>query len=115
MTEVLVDHSTNVSVEQSNKPLEDQLLYKLGSLESIVSTGISTMNHKLDRLVDALDEQKKSNTRDFEELRERITSLETWKTYSKARIATIVAVATLVWAVWARPIQTLLNGPLLSQ
>ncbi len=100
-----------MSVEHSTKPLEDQLLYKLGSLEALVTNGMRRIDEQLTVLVDNFIRHQESSSKDLKMLEDRISKLETWRTWSKARIATVVGGITIFWTIFARDIQLFFNGP----
>ena len=101
-----------MSVEHSTKPLEEQLLFKLGSLEGTVVSGMRRIDEQLTVLVNNfVEHQNKTNT-DHSALEKRVTDLETWRTWSKARIATVIGGITIFWAVFARDVQAFFNGPI---
>lgn len=108
-----------MSLENSLKPLEDQLLFKLGTLEASIISGMRRIDEQLDSLAKSIADHRLEGARDISALgtkhsalEDRVTKLETWKTYSKARIAGIVIAVSVFWAIWARPVQEFLNGPL---
>ncbi len=100
-----------MSTENSDKQLEDQLLYKLGSLEALVVNGMRRIDEQLTVLVDNFIRHQESSNQEVADLSARVTKLETWRTWSKARIATVIGVITILWTVFARDIQFLINGP----
>jgi hypothetical protein len=101
-----------MTVENSGKDLEDQLLYKLGSLEALVVNGMRRIDEQLTVLVDNFIRHQESSNKDVEALKKRVTDLETWRTWSKARIATAISGVSLVWLIFGRDLQAFFNGPL---
>lgn len=101
-----------MSAEHSTKPLEEQLLYKLGSLESLVINGMRRIDEQLTVLVDNFVKHQNESNGEVEALKKRVTDLETWRTWSKARIATLVGGITVFWAIFARDVQQFFNGPI---
>lgn len=100
-----------MSIEHSTKPLEDQLLYKLGSLEALVINGMRRIDEQLTVLVDNFTIHQAATNLEMKDVKDRLTKLETWRTWSKARIATAIGGITIFWTIFARDIQLFFNGP----
>ena len=99
-----------MSVEHSTKPLEEQLLYKLGSLEGTVINGMRRLDEQLTAFVESFDKHQSINTAELDSIKKRLTDLETWRTGAKVRVATLVTAVTVAWAVFSDNVKHIIDN-----
>ena len=101
--------SPEEGINHSSKSLEDQVLYKLGSLESLITNGMRRIDEQLATLAKNMVEHRIESSEETAKLDERVTKLEEWKTASKARVAGVIFAFTVIWAVFADAVQSFLH------
>jgi hypothetical protein len=99
-----------MSVENSSKPLEEQLLFKLGSLEGTVVSGMRRIDEQLTVLVDNFVKHQQESNNSVSALEIRVNQLEKWQEGAKIRTTTLVMAVTAVWAVFSGKVQALANS-----
>lgn len=86
------------------------MLYKLGSLEGTVINGMRRLDEQLTAFVENFDKHQNINTGELDSIKKRLTDLESWRTGSKVRVATLISVITVVWAAFSDNVKHIINN-----
>lgn len=111
-----------MTLESSDNPLEDQLIYKLGSLETLIVHGMKSINEKLSVLATTMAEHRQESAAEAEEIKleinrikDRVTKLENWKISFRAKITGAFIIITAVWTLFSKSIQSFITGASITQ
>ena len=108
---------SNPFTPSDNISLNEQLLYRIASLDASVREGFRRVDERLDRFQSDLHENQIASIqrinevdtdlqkfKEFKRLRvdalqDRITSLESWKTAVMARVGVMITAVAIIWTV----------------
>lgn len=89
-----------------------QVIYKLGSLESLVSNSMRRIDEQINSIRNELSAKHTETKAEFTLLEHRMSKIESWKTDIVARVSVITGGAVLFWAIFSEPIKRFFGGVL---
>lgn len=86
------------------------VIYKLGTLEVLVSTGMENIKEQLKELKQSTDAHQLETKREVEEIKTRLDRIEDWKKAVVERITIITGLGLAVWAFLGDVIKQFIYG-----
>lgn len=75
------------------------ILYKLGSLESLVSSGLNNIKEQLNEVKKSVDLNQQETKKELESVKKRLDKIEDWKQAVVERVAVITGAGVIAWAI----------------
>jgi nucleosome binding factor SPN SPT16 subunit len=87
-----------------------QVIYKLGSLESLVTNSMRRIDEQIGSIKAELTTKHTETKQDLETIEKRLSKIENWKTEIVARVSVVTGGAVLFWAIFSEPIKRFFSG-----
>lgn len=75
------------------------ILYKLGAIEAIVTTGMENLKSQVNDIKKLVEDNRTETKRELENVKTRLDKIEDWKKAVVERVTIITGLGLLVWAV----------------
>jgi chaperone required for assembly of F1-ATPase len=83
-------------MQQENDQLT--IIYKLGTLEALVTTGLKNIKEQLDDVKHVMEVHKTQTKQELEAIEIRLAQIENWKRAVVERVTVITGVCLVAWA-----------------
>lgn len=75
------------------------IIYKLGTLEALVSTGLQNIKEQLNDVKKSVNDNQQETKKELESVKKRLDNIEDWKQAVVERVTVITGAGVIAWTI----------------